>query len=126
VRSLVQMSHMFSIDNNETFPTSFTALDAGNYTIGALTRCPTMGLSDKSDGYEPTDQTAGDYGMNVSADQILSTSDVVMIADWGGENHNEEGGNVGYVDGSTRWYVGDYTYQDAPVYLSTEGEWINY
>ena len=127
------MAHMYSVANNETFPgsvgvdghdTPFLSLDVGHYTVGTLTRCPTMGLSPKSGGSmgAPDDSDAGDYGYNLHAHQILSTTDVVMIADWDEENHNSEGANVGYVDGSTRWYGGDDLAED--LHLDTDN-WTN-
>ncbi len=125
VRSLVQMAHMYSIDKDETFPGGFSGMEGGNYTIGNLTRCPTMGLSTAtiaSSGW--VSAAAGDYGYNRAADQILSTNDVVMIADWTSANHNHEGGNIGYVDGSTRWYVGSYVPTTAPVHTAV-GNWWN-
>lgn len=113
VRSMVQMAHMFSIDNDEVFPAGFDGLEEGNYTIGGLTRCPTAGLPDTKPA-NPGDvedaetvwvNGAGAYGYNLAADQILHTGQIVMIADWSDVNHGEEGANVGYVDGSTRWEV---------------------
>ncbi len=136
VRSLVQVSHMYSIDNDEMFPTPndqpFADLTLANYTVGNLTRCPTMGLSTKPaiTGFAGkalaagADSEKGDYGYNLNADQILSTGDVVMIADWNAGNHNAEGGNIGYVDGSTRWYVGGYANQTAPVH-TPDDDWVN-
>ncbi len=140
VRSLVQVSHMYSIDNNETFPgsttaghtTPFASLTRAQYTVGALTRCPTMGLATKPaiTGFAGkalaagADSQRGDFGYNLNANQILSTNDVVMIADWNAGNHNLEGGNVGYVDGSTRWYVGGYANRTAPVH-TLDDEWVN-
>ncbi len=145
VRSLVQMAHIYSIDNNETFPgsaaagagiaghnTPFAALSRAHYTVGNLTRCPTMGLSAKPaiTGFagkalsDAADIARGDYGYNLAADQILSTSDVVMIADWSAGNHNIEGGNIGYADGSTRWYVGGYANQTNPVH-TPDAIWVN-
>ncbi len=117
VRSMVQMANMYAVDFEERFPAGWDAaegegvegwdspffnLSEAGYTLGNITSCPTMQLGPK-DGIESADERYSDFGYNLRAHQIHSTTDVVLIADWYHGNHDYEGANVGYVDGSTRW-----------------------
>ncbi len=119
LRSLVQMCQIYAIDNDNNFPSSFTDLEKAGYTIGNLTCCPTAG--------------ANAYGFNAAACARTSPADTPLIADFDSSNHNDEGGNIGYVDGSVRWYKrgflrrtlhGSYSAGSGPLKDVSPEDWV--
>ncbi len=118
VRSLVQMSHMYTIEYEGEFPASFKALDAAGYTIGNLTSCPTVG-------------GRADYGFN-SAATMDCPPGTPLVGDFDSTNHagrifrrrDRHAGNIGYVDGSTRMYIGEYSPGSGPLENVAPEDWV--
>ncbi len=110
VRTLVQMCYMYAFNNDGKFPDSFNTLAGAGYTIGNLTSCPTV-------------KGKADYGFN-SAATMDCPSDTPFIGDFDSSNHNDEGGNIGYVDGSTRWYDGEHSAGSGPLENVSPEDWV--
>ncbi len=113
--SLVQMAHMYAIGHDDTFPDSFKALAAAGYTIGNLTSCPSGPVG---------------YGLNAVATKDCPP-DTPLIGDFDSTNHGgiifrrgKHAGNIGYVDGSVRMYIGAYSAGSGPLEDVAPEDWI--
>ncbi len=110
VRSLVQIAHMYAAEYDGEFPDGFKTLAGAGYTIGNLTSCPTAG-------------GRADYGLN-SAATMDCPPDTPLVGDFDSSNHSGRGGNIGYVDGRTRWHEGSYSAGSGPLENVSPEDWV--
>ncbi len=110
VRSLTQLSHMYAAEYDGEFPDSFKTLAGAGYTIGNLTSCPTAG-------------GRADYGLNSGA-TMDCPPETPLVGDFNSTNHRDWGGNIGYVDGSARWYDGEYSVGSGPLEDISPEDWV--
>ncbi len=101
VRQLGQAAKMYAIDHSETFPNFDFFVALANYGLGgtSATHCPTA-----SGGHH---ETTSDYGFNTGSGTGLteSTANPTTTSLLGDRytNHDNEGGNVFYIDGHAAW-----------------------
>ena len=118
VRTPVQMSHMYAIEYEGEFPASFKALEAAGYTIGNLTSCPSV-------------RGPAGYGLNTTVTKDCPPG-TPFIGDFDSTNHagiifrrrDRHAGNIGYLDGSTRMYIGEYSAGSGPLENVSPEDWV--
>ncbi len=110
VRSLVQTCHMYAAEYDGEFPDSFKTLAGADYYIINLTSCPTA-------------RGRADYGLN-SAATMDCPPGTPLVGDFDSTNHNDRGGNIGYVDGRTRWHEGSYSAGSGPLEDVDPQDWV--
>lgn len=121
IRNLTAMSHMYANDwgmfphgEGDPIPegpispvgTPFADLSRSGYTVGNLTMCPTNRLGEKTmvgGMYPGLSNDTGDYGFSLTADYVRSLEHTILLGDFGAGNHQGDGGNFGFVDGSSEW-----------------------
>ncbi len=112
VRSLAYMCHMYRIDHG-VFPSSFESLEGAKYEIETLKLCPT----------DHRRQAPGSYGLNTAATTDCPP-DTPLVGDFDSNNHNDEGGYIGYVDGIARWHSGSYSAGSGPLEDVAPEDWV--
>ncbi len=113
IAALVQMLHMYADENYGCFPPSFKALDEAGHETWNLIRCPT----------DERDSDYGGYGFNTAA-TMDCPPDMPLVGDFDSSNHSDIGGNIGYVDGRTRWYDGEYSAGSGPLKDVSPEDWV--
>ncbi len=125
IKAIVQLCRMYAADHGGNFPPSLEALAEAGYPLRKLTRFAYGAGTHK-------------YGLNIVA-TIDSPADTPLIGDFDSSNHLyktwnlDEGGNIGYVDGSVRWYKrgflgitlpGSYSAGSGPLENVSPEDWV--
>lgn len=142
---------MFSMDNNERFPTNFYTLGNEYVRQPKLFKCPSDAARSPAAGVDATSMTEGNCSylfvrwadsaqtvpMSAAVDSYkmlacdkdggsaAAGQGIVGPTDWGG-NHGDKGGNILLVDGSVSWVdIGDAADTDPETWLGANPGYTN-